>query len=331
MDYHITFWNLENLFDVEDSPRRTDKVQRAIGSDIKGWDQTELDRKLRQLSSIIVQLNNGQGPDILGVCEIENSHVLNLLKDSIDSLGRNYAIVHDDSDDRRGIDVAFIYDADLFTVEEEQGENKIFGHFVMRRTATRDILQVNFLTKHSQEQQRLVLIANHWPSRSGGQYESNGYRQIAGETLSYFHERIRDIYGDDTPVLAMGDFNDEPFNESLTRFALSLRSRTRVVRGNIPYFLNLMWPLMDEGVGTFYFNNLPNMLDQFLANENMLKSNSPIQVLRDTVTINNFPEMVKKGNYPVPKHYGGMGKKIQDYDNDFGYSDHYPISVKLRE
>ena len=327
MDYHITFWNLENLFDIENSPRRTDKLQRAIGSDISGWTQAVLDQKVQQLASIIMQLNSGNGPDILGVCEIENAHVMNLLIQALGALNRNYALVHDDSNDRRGIDVAFIYDADLFKVEEDNGEEKVFGHFVLRRTATRDILQVNFLTKHSNEQQRLVLVANHWPSRSGGQFESNGYRQIAGETLSYFHQRIREIHGDDTPVLAMGDFNDEPFNESLTRFALSLRSRTKVVRGSNPYFLNLMWPLMEEGIGTFYFSNHPNMLDQFLANENMLKSNSTIKALTDSVTIDRFPEMVGTGTYPVPKHFGGMGKSVhQD-----GFSDHYPISVKLRE
>ena len=174
MDYHITFWNLENLFDIENSPRRTDKLQRAIGSDISGWTQAVLDQKVQQLASIIMQLNSGNGPDILGVCEIENAHVMNLLIQALGALNRNYALVHDDSNDRRGIDVAFIYDADLFKVEEDNGEEKVFGHFVLRRTATRDILQVNFLTKHSNEQQRLVLVANHWPSRSGGQFESNG-------------------------------------------------------------------------------------------------------------------------------------------------------------
>lgn len=327
MDYHISFWNLENLFDIENSPRRTEKLQRAIGSAVRGWDQTNLDHKIHQLARIIMQLNDGNGPDILGVCEVENAHVLHLLIQALDPLHRNYVLVHHDSDDRRGIDVAFIYDADLFSVEQDNGEQKVFGHFVLRRTATRDILQVNFLTKHSNEQQRLVLIANHWPSRSGGQYESNGYRQIAGETLSYFHQRIREIYGDDTPVLAMGDFNDEPFNESLTRFALSLRSRTKVVRGRIPYFINLMWSLMDEGMGSFYYNSLPNMLDQFLANENMLKRNSALKVLPETVIINQFPEMVGTGHYPIPKHHGGMGKPIE-VD---GFSDHYPISVKLRE
>jgi hypothetical protein len=256
---------------------------------------------------------------------------MDLLVQSLAPLGRNYHVVHHETSDQRGIDVAFIYDQNLFTIETRviQGvvTPMIFGHVVMRRTATRDIVQVNFLTNHSGGTQRLVLIGNHWPSRSGGHLESEGYRQIAGETLSYFHQRIREEYGDNTAVIAMGDFNDEPFDRSLTQYALSLRSRTKVVRGNIPYLLNLMWPLMQQGIGTFFFDNLPNMLDQFLVNENLLKTNSPVQVDLNSVRIHTFPEMVSPGLYPAPIIYGGMGKPV----NPNGFSDHYPISIVVRE
>ena len=77
--YRIAFWNLENLFDVENSPRRTDKLERAIVSDLVGWDQALLDRKIAQLASIIGQMGGGNGPDMLGVCEVENKHVMDLL------------------------------------------------------------------------------------------------------------------------------------------------------------------------------------------------------------------------------------------------------------
>lgn len=303
--YYISFWNLENLFDTEDSPRRNDKLKRALGKSIKGWSKQILDNKISQLSLIISQLNNESGPDILGMCEIENKYVLELLVKSLKHLGRNYHVVHHDTSDRRGIDVAFLYDKDLFTFE------KLFDHVVMRRTATREILQVNFTTKLSQNKQSLVLIGNHWPSRSGGQLESEGYRQIAGETLAYFHERILEVHGKDTPVIAMGDFNDEPFNKSITRHALGLRSRPKVVNAlSVPYFLNLMWPLMDQNVGTLYFNSLPNMLDQFLVNENLLKESSIIKVITDSVEINSFPEMTYNGDYPRPIRFGGMRKEV---------------------
>lgn len=316
--YQLAFWNLENFFDVEDSPRRSEKLQRAIGKDLKGWGQAQLDGKVSQLASIIRQMNGGLGPDLLGVCEVENAFVLNLLVQALAPLGRGYAVEHHDMSDQRGIDVAFIYDANLLQVEAQ------FSHFVMRRTATRDILQVNFRT---QKNRLFVAVGNHWPSRSGGLYETAGYRAIAGETLGYFHQRIRQVHGEETPVLAMGDFNDEPFDRSLEDYALSIRSRTKTLKATNPLFLNLMWPLLGQGIGTHYFDNHPYMLDQFLVNVNLLKKNSPFRVLTETTEVLRFPEMVVKGDYPRPRPFGGMGRKVDLQ----GFSDHFPIAVKVVE
>ena len=263
-------------------------------------------------------MNGGSGPDILGVCEVENEHVMNQLVQALAQLGRNYVVEHHDMSDKRGIDVGFIYDANLFVVEAQ------FSHFVVRRAATRDIFQVNFRTRNNR---LFVLAGNHWPSRTGGELKSAGYRAITGETLSYFHQRILDVHGQETPVLAMGDFNDEPFDQSLVEYALSTRSRMKVVKARAPRFLNLMWPLMGQGLWTLYYNNLPNVLDQFLANKNMVKQNVPIRVLPKSVEILRFPEMVETGNYPKPIRFGGMGKPI----NENGFSDHFPISVTVSE
>jgi len=319
--YHIAFWNLENLFDIENSPRRTDKVARALGKSIKGWTQALLDRKIAQLSSIIQQMNLNRGPDLLGICEVENKFVVELLIQSLALLGRNYQVIHSDSPDQRGIDVAFIYDENLFKVPLPLEDN-VFSHFVLRRTATRDILQVTFQTVAHQRQ--LVVLGNHWPSRSGGQAESEAYRAMAGETLAYFHQRVLEVKGDTTPVLAMGDFNDEPFNTSLVNYALSQRVPSIVLKGQNPYLLNLMWALMGKGLGTLYFDG-PNMLDQFLINKNWLKSTARFRVNPDTANIVKLAPMVDKKGQPIP--FGGMGKPV----NQNGFSDHFPIEIVITE
>jgi hypothetical protein len=316
--YTLAFWNLENLFDIENYPHRSDKLQRAIGSDLVGWDQPLLDRKIFQLASIIQQINNGSGPDILGVCEVENEHVMQLLVTALAPLGRNYNVEHHDTSDHRGIDVGFIYDADLFSV------NAQFFHVVMRRTATRDILQVNFQTSNNR---LFVILGNHWPARSGGELETRGYRWIAGETLAYFHQRILECHGADTPILAMGDFNDEPFDRSLMDYALAIRSKMKVVKGRRPYFFNLMWQRMGERIASFYYDNFPYIYDQFLANKNMIKGSSQIKVLPETVEILRYPEMVASGNYPTPVRFGGMGTTV----NQNGFSDHFPVAIKVEE
>ncbi len=310
--YRIVFWNVENLFDTEDSRRREEKVARALGRDITGWTQDLLDRKIHQIASFIQKMNGGRGPDIIGLCEIENQYVVDLLTQALAPLGRNYAVVHHDTQDNRGIDVAFLYDDNLFNVEAT------FNHFIMRRNATRDILQVNFLTKHGR---KLVLMGNHWPSRSGGESESAPYRAMAGETLSYFHERALEMNGADTPVLAMGDFNDEPFDTALVEYALSLRNPKKILSGRNPYFLNLMWPLMGKGEGTYFFNEAPNFFDQFLVNKNLIKPDSPIKVKMDSVKV------LRPTASLTPVLFGGMGKPI----NQDGFSDHFAIEVVLTE
>ena len=331
-EYDIAWWNLENLFDEEDAQilgRRTDKVSRAIQNDISGWTAELRDRKISQLASVIVQLNSGRGPDLLGVCEVENRFVVDRLVETVNTRlpgPRDYAVVHADTDDARGIDIAFIYDRNLLTVPEPV-EEAVFFHVVMRREATREIVQVNFQTTTSAGRTWTV-FGNHWPSRSGGQFESAGYRDIAGETLAYFHQRVLEVHGPRTPVLAMGDFNDEPFDASLVRHALSTRQRAKATaaREN-PVLWNVMWPSLGVPEGSFYFDNQPNLLDQFLVNKNMATAEAPLQALPDSVQILKPPAMTQTGVYKKPIPFGGAGGPV----NPNGFSDHFPITMKVTD
>ncbi|ETT24124.1 hypothetical protein RAJCM14343_1484 [Rhodococcus aetherivorans] len=327
--YHLAWWNLENLFDEENAPpeRRTDKVFRAIKESIAGWTPELRDRKINQLAAVIATMNTGQGPDLLGVCEVENRFVVDRLVAAVNDkipAPRNYSIVHADTSDARGIDIAFIFDESLF---EAPPAGSVFFHVVMRRNATREIVQVNFKTKTAAARTWAV-FGNHWPSRSGGQSESAGYRAIAGETLGYFHERVLEVHGPQTPVLAMGDFNDEPFDTSLVRHALSTRQKSKVIstRQN-PLLWNLMWPSAGAPDGSFYFNNEPNMLDQFLVNKNMVIDPAPMKADPASVQILKLPATIHPGTYRKPRPFGGMGKPI---DRN-GFSDHFPITMTVTE
>lgn len=316
-DRFIAFWNLENLFDTVDAPDRSDKLQRTLKNELEGWTDAVLSKKIAQLAKIIRQMNNGHGPDILGVCEVESRRVLEKLTGALADLDRNYRIAHADTQDHRGIDVAFIFDAELFSAEEQ------FSHFIVKRSATRDLFQVNFRDPGGR---LLVLVGNHWPSRSGGRYESEPYRIVAGETLAYFHERIRQVHGDDVAVLAMGDFNDEPFDRSLVAHAIAERSPAKVSRARKASFLNLMWPVVGSGIGTHYFSNEPNVLDQFLVSPGLLDGASGYRVDTGSVAVQRFPEMVSDGTYPTPIRFGRGTSH-----NPGGFSDHFPVSVVVRE
>lgn len=323
-NYFIGWWNVENLFDNENSPRRSEKLQRALGKDLVGWTASRRDNKIDQLVSVIVQMNAGAGPDLLGICEVENEFVVQRLVDRVNSQlpNRTYQVEHADLSDGRGIDVSFVYDPAFFSVPPSE----TFHHVVIRRTGTREIVQVNFQTHRGRT---LTVFGNHWPSRAGGApSESEGYRQIAGETLAYFHQRALEVHGKATPVLVMGDFNDEPFDSSLTHHALSTRERNKVVNGTSPRLWNLMWPLLRAPPASYYFGNAPNMLDQFLVNKNMVKTTSPIRV--DPTSVQVFQSagtFDPTKDYPVPIRFGGVGKKV----NTAGFSDHYPITMQITE
>ena len=292
--YFLAWWNLENLFDIENAEWRTDKLNRTIGSELKGWTSPVLHQKIANLASIITQMNEGAGPDLLGACEVENKRVLDLLISSLRLKKRKYKVIHQDTKDERGIDIAFLYDDKKFTLDKKPN---LFSVEIMKRHATRNILQVNFKTR--KKGNSMILIGNHWPSRSGGQYESEPFRMMAGETLSYWMQRIQNIYGDNIPILVMGDFNDEPFNRSLTEYALSVSSSQKVTRGRNPYLFNLMYPLLGEGKGTIVFGGAPLIVDQLMVSKGLLSPSSPIRIDPLSASIEAFPKMLTKGEEPL--------------------------------
>lgn len=327
----IAFWNVENLFDQVDAPpeRRPAKIagNRELMKYLKGWDAAVLDRKLGQLSAIAAQLGD-HGPDVLGVAEVENAHVVGLLAARLGAAtGRSYQVVHHDTPDRRGIDVAFLYDAAVF----EADPAAIFSREIQSHLATRELLQVTLRDRRGHE---LVLIGNHWPSRLGGEQESEAYRIVAAETLSYWHRRVRELKGVDVSLIALGDFNDEPFNRSLMQHAGAERSRTRLLNrrngvDDTPYLLNLMWPALGTGQASHVYEGDPNVLDQILVARGLLNGKGPFQLVPDSARIEALPAMIRRGEYRAPRPFGAPSQGRDGYDLD-GYADHFPVSVRVR-
>ncbi|MEQ9425372.1 MAG: hypothetical protein RJQ09_13185 [Cyclobacteriaceae bacterium] len=317
--HYITWWNVENLFDEKNAPldRRPDSIKRKIKADLADWTPEVLEKKIDNLAWVINKLNDGLGPDIMGVCEVENRHVLDLLLTKITVPNRNYRLIHHDMSDNRGIDVAFMYDDNKYQFEP----GSLFHHPVIKRYPTREIVQATVTTEKGNE---LILLGNHWPSRSGGQYESEPYRILTAETLSYFIQRIQEIKGKDAAIIVMGDFNDEPFNRSMSDYALSVRDRDKVVNGRSPYLYNLMWHLMGQRKASYVFGGRPIMLDQFLVSKGISKKSGRFDLREYLVKLESFDGMVK-GDYDTPIRFGQKNPNLE------GFSDHLPISFILGE
>ncbi len=319
--HRLFWWNLENLFDTVNSTNRSEKLQRTLNKELKGWTTAVLDKKITQLTKAIAQMN----PDILGVCEVENRPVLDKLVNAMNAaLNRTYAVMHQDTKDARGIDVAFIYDSQKYTPDGE-----LYSLEVMRRNATRDIVQAQLKTAAGNV---LVLLGNHWPARSDGKFESEPYRMMVGEVLSYWVKRIHEIQGKGASIVAMGDFNDEPFDRSLVDYAQSTHILKQIENSTTTdYLYNLSAACINGKLGTYVFGNEINMLDQFLVSKAIAVKTklskfsvaAPVRICHDVV-----PGMVK-GEYNAPVKFGRPAEASTH--NKDGFSDHLPIALTLEE
>jgi len=160
----------------------------------------------------------------------------------------------------------------------------------------------------------------------GGQLESEPFRLIAGETLAYFNQRIQEVHGGDTSIITMGDFNDEPFNRSIVEHALGTPDKDKVIRAKTaPRLYNLMWSFAAKARGTFYFDGF-NLLDQIMVSRGMLNSEGKFGIDPNFPQILDFEELKKNGK---PRKFGrpSDSKGVDEQ----GYSDHYPIAVKIVE
>ena len=335
--YSVAFWNLENLFAPEGFPDREPWLAEAVARELQGWTEALFARKIAQLTLGIASINGGAGPDLLGVCEVENRFALDRLIEALNVAlpSRRYGVVHaDSSKDRRGIDTAFLFDTQRLATNPAE----VFSHFVMRRTGTRDITQATFETRSGHE---FVALANHWPSRSGGHHTlSQGFRMTAGETLGYWHERIRQEKGDNIAVIAMGDFNDEPADPSVAVHANSSRERDDIENATSARFYNLAWNYLRQPVqtvsgrqrtlyGTLYYKGDANIFDQILVSRAFLRGPGRLRLLEETARIEALPAMVHDSKNEGPIRFGlPRGNAAENIDTA-GFSDHFPVSVTI--
>lgn len=314
---NIAWWNLENLFDAASAPRPPE-LAKALKSELKGWTEAIRDRKLDQLAAGIRMMFAGTGPDLLGVAEAENESVLGRLASRLNLPNRTYQVVSHPSPDARGIDVSFIYDSARLTASHPD-------YFVVaKRHATRDLFWATFQPQEAHGS--FIVMGNHWPARSDGQYESEPFRMMVAETASYvIEERLfaQSPAGNKLPVLLMGDFNDAPFNRSLQEYLLGTSEVKAVTRGRTPKLLNLMWPFLTaERPGTHFYDGW-NLLDQFLVSKGLLLKDSRLQA--DLASVALFrPEALCASN-GTPRRFGRPSAGL---DRD-GYSDHFPITMTL--
>ncbi|MEM8493589.1 MAG: endonuclease/exonuclease/phosphatase family protein [Pseudomonadota bacterium] len=335
----FAFWNLENLFAPESFEDREPWIAKKFAKTLEGWSDDFFQQKLVQLARVLSVMGDGSGPDVLGVCEVENAFVLKQLSSRLKSAtGREYRFVHADSaHDKRGIDTAFIYASNSFEVVP----GSLFSHWVLRRTGTRDITQVTFKSRLTGNS--VVALSNHWPSRMGGESESSaGFRSVAGETLAYWHERIREELGPKIPIIAMGDLNDAPWDASVKFNANATRELGDVERSLSARFFNASWQFLSTPCtdhrgrdrivdGTLYYKGNGNVFDQILLNKSLCRGEAGFTADLATARVFTPSFMVSHESGQGPIRYGLPRRgDVASIDTE-GYSDHFPVLIEVRE
>lgn len=287
----IGFYNAENLFDTLKDVGKLDG--EYLPTSEKQWNTQKYNRKLHHLSQTILALNTWQGADIIGLCEVENSNVLNDLVNHPILKKQTYAFVHFESSDKRGIDVSMLYKSTKFTPITAEGIEVELPN----KHPTRLILYVQGITSN---QDTLHLFINHWPSNYSGVFESQVSRMAVSRKLK---QRIQTIItqNSNAKLIVMGDFNNEPNNPSITN--LLNRNLSVYPKGNTHKYQE-EWSQLD-------FFIISSSVELILHQSKVYKPNWLLE--KDQRFLGQHPYRTFQG-----KNYLG------------GYSDHLPIKMNLR-
>ena len=347
--YGVGFYNVENLFDTQHDPGKNDHEFLPTGS--YQWTEQKYTAKLRNIAQVLSELctefgnkKNPAGAAVIGLSEVENSRALEDLLREPALTARGYRYVHFDGPDRRGIDVALLYNPKAFRLVEAQlipyiyptesqpdvdlgfyiDENgRVKGYPYQNGLLRGDTTYITrgFLTVEGYlGDEKFYFIVNHWPSR--------GAQSPVRERAGYQVRRLKEALlkqDPDARIVIMGDLNDDPGNLSVSSpDALGAKSDKNACG---PHDLYNPWydMLYKQGVGTLYYRGKWNLFDQIIFTGNLLNTadKSRLHLLTNAVFSRDYL-LQTEGKYKgAPKRTTAGGTWLN------GYSDHLPTQIFL--
>ena len=303
----IGFYNVENLFDILNDEKINDEEFLPDGRN--QWDEEKYANKLNKISSVFAAMNL----DIAGVSEVENRKVMEDLVTHPNVIRSHYQIIHFNSIDYRGIDVALIYKPSVF---------KPFSTAMLPvkdanepEFRTRDILLVKGLIDND----TLAIFVSHWPSRRGGKEDK---RILAAQVLRNAVDSLLSL-NPKANIVCVGDFNDDPTDKSVEKI-LNAVGKIDKLEGNALY--NTSSNTYKKGYGTGVYNGTWNLFDQIIISENLaLPANEGLHYVKESFTIfaPKWMQVQAGSDSGSPLRNFSYGV----YQN--GYSDHYPVFIKI--
>jgi predicted extracellular nuclease len=303
-EFRVMFYNVENFFDTQNDPNTNDDDFTPAGTN--HWNRNRFIQKRNNIYKTIIAANKGKVPHIVGLCEVENRYVLRQLTEQTPLSKYNYGIVHYDSPDRRGIDVALLYLKDSFEIINSK------AYKAPPPLQTRDILYVKGRTTGNDT---LHFFVNHFPSKWGGAASENS-RILVAKVLKHLVDSIF-VENSNANICVMGDFNDYPDSKPIKVMDIK---PLNVNEGN-GYLYNMSLHLQDDKQGSIKFQNKWELIDLFFVSGNLLFNRSGLTCSADNIEIfkANFLLEIITGEGESPKRtYRGpiyVG----------GFSDHLPV------
>jgi hypothetical protein len=310
--YRVMFYNTENFFDTRDDSLTDDGAFTPHGD--MHWNYDRYNVKLNNLYKTIVALGGWQPPDIIGFCEVENKSILTDLLYDTPLMKYPYRIIHANSPDRRGIDIALLYNSKRVGLIQSR-----YYRISKPGLSTRDILYFKAFIHHD----TCHFFVNHWPSRSSGQLKTEGDRLSVASRLSSATDSIFKT-NTDAKIIIMGDFNDEPDDESL-KVKLKVLTYHGNPTPNLLYNLSSV-PENEKFKGTLKFQGQWNLFDQVIVSGSLLNTGHGLFLLPSSYRIFGPSFLLtdddKFNGYKPFRTYNG-------YKYLGGFSDHLPVYVDL--
>ena len=315
----IAFYNLENLFDTINDVTKNDEASPMM--ELKANRSQIYWQKLDNMAYVISQIGletAKTSPAIIGVSEIENRMVLEDLVKSKYLKDKNYQIIHYDSPDKRGIDVALLYQQRYFKPINHQ----VFNPNIYRdnyKVYTRDQLLVSGYL----DGELIHVVVNHWPSRSGGEAKSRPLREKAAYQNIKIIEKIKET--DPNPkVFTIGDFNDDPSNSSFKEILKAKGNKEEVKEGDL---YNPYEEMFKKGYNTLGYRDNINLFDQIVISSPLLDKGE-----KDFASYKMYKAMIFNKQFLITrrgKYKGYPFRSFSDGTFSGGYSDHYPVYMFL--
>ncbi len=314
----VAFYNVENLFDTINNPNKFDEASPMMELNFNRGDVYK--KKVRNMARVISEIGadvSKNTPVIIGLSEVENRQVIEDLANDSSLVKKDYGIVHFESPDARGIDVALMYQKAFFTpTDTSSHELKIYDDNTRKRVYTRDQL----LVSGKLEGETIHVIVNHWPSRSGGEARSRPKRIAAAK----LNKRIIDSLQAIDPyakIFSMGDLNDDPTNSSLKDILKAKRDKEDVKLKGI---YNPMENFFKNGLGSNAYRDAWSLFDQILITKPLLETDYSSFRFYKAGIFNKQYLTNKKGRYK-----GYPFRSFADGGFTNGYSDHFPVYVHI--